>query len=177
MRLASWILALSLASTTYASDLCLAPHPEQGDLDVTCGGVQGANAWIGYSSDDVPCSTVSMETPCGPLGTWTISASDSDPFDNAGWLPSGSTLYLWYLCSGTVEGLAAAAFDLVGTMNVHEFRARDGFLNGGTEASLLLVAANCPTGPVVAGEIHTLGTTTAVAENTWSAVKALYRTN
>jgi hypothetical protein len=30
---------------------------------------------------------------------------------------------------------------------------------------------------VVAGEIHTLGTTTAVAENTWSAVKALYRTN
>lgn len=176
MRWASWVCALSLVSAANANELCLAPHPDEGDLNVVCGGAQGPNGWIGYNSDDVPCTSVAMQVPCEPFGTWTISSSETDPFDNEGWLPTGAPLYLWYLCSGASQGLAAAAFDLVGSMHVAEFRPRDGFLNGGSASSLLLVAAGCPTGPLVAGEIY-LENSTAIAAGTWSSVKALYGRN
>ena len=171
---AAFSLTLTLAGTARTNDLCLAPHPDQGDLNVVCDGGNGPNAWIGYSTQATPCANVTPEYPCGPFGSWTISASDTDPFQNSGSLPAGSTLFLWYLCSGGSGGLAAAAFDLVGSLSVSQFAPRAGFLNGGSDTSLLIVAASCPSGPIVAGDIH-VQTTTTVASSTWSSVKALYR--
>jgi hypothetical protein len=87
---------------------------------------------------------------------WTISQSYYDPFDNF-WVPVGLPIYayLWLVCSEP-NGMSAAEFALVfteGSGTVYAFTAMNGFMNAGT-ATELLIATECPVGPVVVGQIH-----------------------
>jgi hypothetical protein len=118
---------------------------------------QWDNDWIGYGSNaDSLCRSARPlclpDTLGFPTYGWTISSSSTDPYQHTGVLEDFGILYLWFACS-TVEGLAAAAFDLVGSFEVLAFNPQNGFLNAGTATSPMLAVGGCPKGPLLAGEI------------------------
>lgn len=85
---------------------------------------------------------------------WTVSSSLTDPLENTGPpLPGIVTLYLWYYCTNTTEGLAAAEFDMcsdIGSVPL-AFVPYNPWLNAGTEARLLIAVGGCPLGPLPVG--------------------------
>jgi len=90
--------------------------------------------------------------------TWTISASNSDPFVNNPPNPGSSlqTLYLHYVqgCFTSPPGMSAAEFKIiVSGGSLLAFNVSAPFLNAGSGANLLLAVGACPTGPLVAGSI------------------------
>ena len=102
-------------------------------------------------------SIASTPIAYGTEFAWTISSSDISPTENTGLPANGiATLYLW-LC-GSGEGMASAEFDLCVNDNLQllAFTPATGFLNAGGASNLLLAAAGCPIGPVVAGDILVL---------------------
>jgi hypothetical protein len=62
-------------------------------------------------------------------------------------------LYWWFYCTNTVEGLAAAEFDMcsdIGSVPL-AFTPFDPWLNAGGVASLLIAVGGCPLGPQPVG--------------------------
>jgi hypothetical protein len=85
---------------------------------------------------------------------WTLSGSDSDPMVNTGSPSAGvATVYLWYYCTNTAQGLASAEFDITGSSLPLAFtpNGANGFLNAGGATNLLLAVGGCPAGPLLAG--------------------------
>jgi hypothetical protein len=158
------LLLVSAAPRIHANELCLAPSTDLRNpglnVSVDCAPLpdQFDNDWIGYgTSADSLCRSARPLCEPDTLGLprygWTISASSTDPHQNIGTLEGDfGVLYLWFACS-TVEGVAAAAFDLVGPLQVLAFNPQNGFLNAGTATSLMLAVGGCPRGPLLAGEI------------------------
>lgn len=83
---------------------------------------------------------------------WTLSGSNTDPMVNTGTpTPGVLSIYLWYYCTNTVQGLASAEFDITGSSLPLAFTPTNGFLNAGGAANLLLAVGGCPAGPLLAG--------------------------
>ncbi len=83
---------------------------------------------------------------------WTLSGSNTDPMVNTGSPSAGVvSIYLWYYCTNTAEGLASAEFDITGSSLPLAFTAMNGFLNAGGATNLLLAVGGCPAGPLLAG--------------------------
>lgn len=79
-----------------------------------------------------------------PQYGWTLSASSTDPFQNVAVSADAMRyLYLWFSCASS-EGMAAAEFDLGGSLPVYAVLPMNGVLNGGSGQSLFLAAAGCP---------------------------------
>jgi hypothetical protein len=94
---------------------------------------------------------------------------NTDPF------PLGTgQLYLWYYCTSHPWGLAAAEFDVGGSIAVHSFTPMNGFTNAGDATHLLLAVGGCPGGPLLAGtfQVHD---PIAVDATTWGRIKSTYR--
>lgn len=85
---------------------------------------------------------------------WTISNSQTDPFQNTGTATSAlTTLYLWFQCS-TDDGMSAAEFAIEASGPAHiGTLPMNGFLNAGGTSNLLLAVGGCPEGPVVAANL------------------------
>ena len=88
---------------------------------------------------------------------WTLSQSSADPFDNVGVLLGLPIyVYLWYYCSPNSQGMAAAEFAVEfsgGTGEIYSFELLAPWLNAGT-ATQLLLATECPPGPVLVARWH-----------------------
>ncbi len=191
-------LICGLTGPGAAGELCLVPSQANGwMICIECNSLDlyGLD-YVGFrTGGGDPCTEGNRPPgwePCmwsNPFG-WTISASSTDPHKNTavGYdgvsapdgesFPNGITeLYLWYYCGEGIAmtyGLAAAEFDLGGTIPVLGFTPLNGFLNAGGATQLQLSVGGCPLGPVVAGIIHLEGPVTVQA-TTWGSVKALYR--
>jgi hypothetical protein len=91
---------------------------------------------------------------------WTISASNTDPYQNTTPFVGGlKTVYLWYACSTPAPGpggMSAAELAICpadpGNL-VLAVSPQNGFLNAGTSPDMLLAIGGCPTGPVVAANV------------------------
>ena len=92
---------------------------------------------------------------------WSISASSTDPFVHTAPIPVMiATYYLWYVCHnpGQVAGISTAEFRIESSGVVHVGTIpRDGFLNAGSTADLILAVAACPAGPILAADLLVLG--------------------
>jgi hypothetical protein len=173
------IVLCGLVAASMAGELCLLLSASHGlnvsdnclDLHVF------SNNWIGFrSGEGEPCYCFPYNDLCSEGGFgWTISSSPTDPFENRAAAPLGTgQLYLWYYCTNELRGLASAEFDLGGTMTVLNFTPMNGFINAGDATHLLLSAAGCPYGPVVAGAIQ-VSDLVPVESETWGRIKSTYR--
>jgi hypothetical protein len=166
-----------LAAPGTAGELCLLPSAAGGlNVSVNCVELMiYQNDWIGFrSGGGEPCHEYSGYMCHGQFG-WTISGSATDPRYNQSAQPLGTgQLFLWYYCTFDHYGLAAAEFDVGGTIAVYSFTPEPGFLNIGDETHLLLHADGCPTGQVLAGtfQVHD---PIAVESETWGRIKGTYR--
>jgi hypothetical protein len=164
-----------------AFELCFAPSSNPGGLDrnvsVNCDPDPLAfdNDWIGYRTNGPTCGTVSTCTKSLDY-LWTLSTSDTDPFVNTGPLPPQGCLYLWFVCTSQ-GGLAAAAFDLVGDLNILGFIPMNGFLDVFPQPpeQFVLAVPGCPSGPVVAGKVLVTMDPVSVESTSFGKVKSLYR--
>jgi hypothetical protein len=104
-----------------------------------------------YTGTDNPI-TVTMNEPLrqtahfgGKAYEFTISASDSDPYENEDAPTYGvRPLYFWLTCSR--GGVAALEASVVGSLPVAGFTGANGVLNAGTAQHLLLAVPGCPKG-------------------------------
>jgi hypothetical protein len=166
-----------------AADLCLGPSSSGQILTFDCPPIPEAypTNWLGYDTVADPCrSGVTSDCLHTEGFIWTISSSDEDPFVNTGPLSGFPSLYLWFYCADfpIPGGIAAAEFDLVGSIDVLAFTHLNGFLNAGGPRTLLLAVGGCPRGPVVAGSILVNAATAAgsmVEVSSFGRVKALYQ--
>jgi hypothetical protein len=166
-----------LAPATTAGELCLLPSAAGGlNVSVNCVELNVfSNDWIGFrSGGGEPCHDYSGYMCHGQFG-WTISGSATDPLYNQSAQPLGTgQLFLWYYCTFDRYGLAAAEFDVGGTIAVHSFTPMNGFLNAGDATHLRLAVGGCPMGPIVAGtfQVHD---PVGVESETWGRIKSTYR--
>jgi hypothetical protein len=93
-----------------------------------------------------------------PIFAWSVSGSETDPFDNTG-VPTGAldTLYLWLYCSDPVLA-AEMTLAVDPPESILGFEPVNGFRNFGDLTHLLLTVAGCPTPPLIAGNIFVLHT-------------------
>ena len=86
---------------------------------------------------------------------WTLSYSGVHPWALSETPAIGPTeLYLWFEVGLVEEGMTLAEFDFeVSGYDPLGFTPMNGFVNLGGATHLLLVAASCPFGPVVAGRL------------------------
>lgn len=179
IAIATLVLTILLGSVSPATggELCLLPSAVNGlNVSVNCVELNVfPNDWLGFrSGGGEPCHEYSGYLCHGHFG-WTISGSITDPLYNQSTQPLGTGhLFLWYYCTFDRYGLAAAEFDVGGTIAVHSFTPLNGFLNGGDATHLLLAVGGCPPGPVVAGmfQVHD---PVAVESETWGRIKITYR--
>lgn len=100
----------------------------------------------------------------GGYYTWSVSASDVDPFVNSAAVPPAGlfTLYLWFVegCATAETGGMAAAEFKVNKPAAWTFvgsNVQNGFLDAGpgpgAGKNFLLAVGSCPVGPVVASHL------------------------
>lgn len=175
------MLLLVAPGPSPAFELCFAPSSNPGGLgrnvSVNCDPNPEPfdNDWIGYRTNGQACGTVSTCTDSLDY-LWTLSTSDTDPFVNTGPLPSLGCLYLWFVCTNQ-NGLTAAAFDLVGDLNILAFVQMNGFVDVFPKPAeqFVLVVPFCPGGPVVAGKVLVTMDPVSVEDASFGKIKTLYR--
>jgi len=164
------------AQSARAEELCIVPSAANSrNTTILCTPNAFPNSVVGYNTEGAPCDTRTGLncTTAGNLAVWTISSSSQDPYVNSGPLQVQS-LYLWIACTLFDDPIQLAEFDLSGDLPVVGFIPMNGFSNAGTPTEPVLSVPDCPSGPLVAGEIQ-VSPTVSVARSTWGQIKALYQ--
>lgn len=176
-----------IASTAHAGAVCMVENSNGDNLTAAsaCGSdvfVDWENAVVGYSSVGPPCTL----SGCGERRfLWTISRSDTDPFDNSGPLTGPlDELYVWLQCDsqqGSQNALVSEfRIETIGgdIQHVATTPIADGVFNAGTTFEPGLVFGPCTTFlaayPVLRLTMF-VETPVSIEDSSWSAVKALYQ--
>ena len=90
---------------------------------------------------------------------WTLSASNTDPFDNVGPAMSDTlTLYLWFYCSTPITGgVSRSEFGFVFNPNldVYSFEPANGVVDSAASVwDFDLTLPDCPRGSLLAGQVR-----------------------
>lgn len=169
--------------------ICLVPSPGQATLlMVDCDTITPTvlpSDGTGYATEGTPCSSSEWWCDCGvwnPSGNcarWTVSSSPSSPDESVGALPSGVfELYLWATCTSADydDGFSAFRADVqVTNVKYHGFVPIGPVLNAGTDTSLELAIAECPTFPTLIGHFVLESEPSSVDTRTWGRLKSLYQ--
>jgi hypothetical protein len=111
---------LGFATLCRAGDVCLQPSWGWGCFPCD---VPIEFDWVGYGTAGPPCRSPGLEGPGSAAaesvpdrgwwrGLYTLSASDTDPFDNEGPLPVDKVLSLWLASAGCGYGFSSGNMEL-----------------------------------------------------------------